>query len=401
MLKYYEPKADGKSVYEVMADAYRDWKLKREQGKGTFFGKLMQKIKDFIHAVKRMFAKTDEVENIMRDIESGEVWNRDSDGNPILGAALLREDVVKWKETIKDFLSGVPLRGPVYIMQTPIALELAGAKHLPIRIDLSIVSKILLVKHRNDGSMNQDVLEKIPAALVDPMLIYKSDDVNGKQVLVSVLELEDANGDNVIVPLILNEFDNRYVINKIQTAYGKEALKKPNSKWLADRLKGGKLQYLNREKTTAWSQSFGLQLPLEVTNNSGLSVSSIPTEQDLVKRRLNYPERYSASSTDINYSVLSSDNSQWKLQKSYGELVGAMQKALPTAKAYRVDDINDEMVRFLHIKKTDVCFKLPNGNYIFFSPEEKSALLTGSDAENAKKCGTLTEKFGRKVISSF
>ncbi|MEG1915035.1 MAG: hypothetical protein RR089_08270, partial [Acidaminococcaceae bacterium] len=60
----------------------------------------------------------------------------------------------------------------------------------------------------------------------------------------------------------------------------------------------------NREKTTAWSQSFGLQLPLEVTNNSGLSVSSIPTEQDLVKRRLNYPERYSASTTDINYSVL-------------------------------------------------------------------------------------------------
>ena len=79
MLKYYGPKANGKSVYEVMADAYRDWKLKREQGKGTLFGKLMQKVKDFIYAAQRMFANTDEIENIMRDIENGEVWNRDGE----------------------------------------------------------------------------------------------------------------------------------------------------------------------------------------------------------------------------------------------------------------------------------------------------------------------------------
>lgn len=314
---------------EAQCDAYRDWQKMNKQGKGTAFGKLWRMVQNFADQVKALFGSVEAAQRIIdrkakqvfENVASGEVWNRDSAGNPKLGSEVLREDALKWQKTIKDYVNGIPLKGPVYVMQTPIALELAGAKHLPIKIDLSILSKVLLDKHKSDGSMNEAVLAKVPVALTDPMLIYQADDVNGKKVLVSVLELEDVNGDNVIVPLILSEYDNRYVINKIQTAYGKEALKKPNSKWLADRLNGDKLRYLNREKTTAWSQSAGLQLPLEVTHNSGLSISSIPTEQDLVKQRLNYPERYSAvaKTDDISYSVrIATEN----LEKNLRWLVG-------------------------------------------------------------------------------
>lgn len=314
---------------EAQCDAYRDWQKMNKQGKGTAFGKLWRMVQNFADQVKALFGSVEaaqriidrKAEQVFENVASGEVWNRDSAGNPKLGSEVLREDALKWQKTIKDYVNGIPLKGPVYVMQTPIALELAGAKHLPIKIDLSILSKVLLDKHKSDGSMNEAVLAKVPVALTDPMLIYQADDVNGKKVLVSVLELEDVNGDNVIVPLILSEYDNRYVINKIQTAYGKEALKKPNSKWLADRLNGDKLRYLNREKTTAWSQSAGLQLPLEVTHNSGLSISSIPTEQDLVKQRLNYPERYSAvaKTDDISYSIRTATES---LEKNLRGLVG-------------------------------------------------------------------------------
>lgn len=78
MLKYYQKRADqrNKDVNEHMADAYRAWKRMREMKKGTIFGKLYQKISDFVHSIGAVFTGIDNVHNIFRKIENGEVFGR-------------------------------------------------------------------------------------------------------------------------------------------------------------------------------------------------------------------------------------------------------------------------------------------------------------------------------------
>lgn len=78
LLKYYTSRAEkqGRDVHEVMADAYADWTVARQQGRGTVFGKLWQKLKDFAERLWTMFVDMDNVHDIMRRIETNEVWTR-------------------------------------------------------------------------------------------------------------------------------------------------------------------------------------------------------------------------------------------------------------------------------------------------------------------------------------
>ena len=71
-----EAKAQGRDVYEVMADQYRDWMLARQQGRGTRFGKLWQKVKDMAAALLRVLRGADHASDVFRKVESGEVWER-------------------------------------------------------------------------------------------------------------------------------------------------------------------------------------------------------------------------------------------------------------------------------------------------------------------------------------
>lgn len=76
--KYYGPKAkeQGKSLDEVLADAYKEWQQARKQKRGTLFGKLWQKLKDFARKAQAILTGTENVHNIFRQIETGDVWTR-------------------------------------------------------------------------------------------------------------------------------------------------------------------------------------------------------------------------------------------------------------------------------------------------------------------------------------
>lgn len=78
MLKKYTPeaKAQGKNVVELMADGLKEWRLARAKGKGTLLGKLYQKIQDFINAAKAVLTRTENVHNVFRKIETGDIWSR-------------------------------------------------------------------------------------------------------------------------------------------------------------------------------------------------------------------------------------------------------------------------------------------------------------------------------------
>ena len=69
-------KESGRSVDEEIADAYKEWAIKRQSGQGSMFGKLFQKAKDFLNKLYTMFVEANNKGNIFRKLESGEAWKQ-------------------------------------------------------------------------------------------------------------------------------------------------------------------------------------------------------------------------------------------------------------------------------------------------------------------------------------
>ncbi len=69
-------KESGRSVDEEIADAYKEWAIKRQNGQGSMFGKLFQKAKDFLNKLYTMFVEANNKGNIFRKLESGEAWKQ-------------------------------------------------------------------------------------------------------------------------------------------------------------------------------------------------------------------------------------------------------------------------------------------------------------------------------------
>lgn len=78
LYKAFAKKAEesGRSVDEEIADAYKEWAIKRQSGQGSMFGKLFQKAKDFLNKLYTMFVEADNKGNIFRKLESGEAWKQ-------------------------------------------------------------------------------------------------------------------------------------------------------------------------------------------------------------------------------------------------------------------------------------------------------------------------------------
>ena len=81
LYKYYAKKAkeSGRVIDEEIADGYKEWALKRQRGQGSMFGKLFQKVTDFLNKLYTMFAEANNKGNIFRKLESGEAWKQQGD----------------------------------------------------------------------------------------------------------------------------------------------------------------------------------------------------------------------------------------------------------------------------------------------------------------------------------
>lgn len=76
MAKHFnkEAQATGKTVSEAISDGYVEWKRARAQRRGTLFGKLFNKMQDMLNTLKSLFTGVENAHNVMRRVESGEVW---------------------------------------------------------------------------------------------------------------------------------------------------------------------------------------------------------------------------------------------------------------------------------------------------------------------------------------
>lgn len=84
---------------EAICEAMREWKIRRNEGKGTSMGKIMQKISDIAYKLLGLFKETDH--NIFRKLESGELWEREVDNKAAAHVSYL----INPANNIKDYLS--------------------------------------------------------------------------------------------------------------------------------------------------------------------------------------------------------------------------------------------------------------------------------------------------------
>ena len=77
---------------EQRADKYAEWVEARKHGRGTAWGKLFQKIKDFAMKMKKIFTGAETVNDVFRQIESGEVWERGARDNNERRYAIRQDD---------------------------------------------------------------------------------------------------------------------------------------------------------------------------------------------------------------------------------------------------------------------------------------------------------------------
>lgn len=192
----------------------------------------------------------------------------------------LLEDENNFSSIVDEYVSGEISDTKTYnVMTTPLALELAGGKILPVTIDGS------KIKHIFDGhsdGMTPELLKQIPRAMADPMMIL--DSYAGRKIVV--LDLKDNQGSTIIVPLELDVERSWYKVNAIASAYGKGGESGTDYNWFIEHnLKKGRVAYVNKEKTAKWLPSPSSDSASRITDLDSLLNNSIPDENALRKRR--------------------------------------------------------------------------------------------------------------------
>ena len=168
---------------------------------------------------------------------------------------------------------------PYKVMTTPLAINLAGGKILPVTIDGGRINHIF---EKHFDGMTPDLLKQLPRAFADPIMVL--DSYSGRKVVV--LDLKDAQGSTIIVPLDLDVSRDRYKVNAINSAYGKGGANGTNYNWFIEHnIKKSRVAYVNKEKTAKWLQSDSSDSAIKGTDLDGFLNNSIPDENALRKRR--------------------------------------------------------------------------------------------------------------------
>lgn len=207
---------------------------------------------------------------------------------------------------IIDNLNTLKSNKAIRVMETPIIMQLIGAKALPIVMHPSKIKKIM-VKH---PSMTASMLKQIPRKLTDPIAVFESKSVPGR--IVVVLDLVDKQTNaNVIVPIELNISVDRYNANVILSAYRKADKQQvgPQISWFTDYFENklsNKALYLNNKKITNWYKGNRLQLPYRSYRISDFFSYKIPNETDLVKYKSSLNNKYYQNMTGKNVRGLTS-----------------------------------------------------------------------------------------------
>jgi len=209
--------------------------------------------------------------------------------------------------------------------KTPEVLKQLGAQNLPIVMGQSVMVKITGGSH----AIALDVIKDIPNAMADPVMVFKSDTV--KNAFVILTEHNDKSGDAVVVALHLNKEEKHIRVNRVASIYGKEKVEN----FIQNQTATGNLKYIDKNKSQAWSQSRGLQLPKLADTNPDNNI--ILYKENVVNRYIIKKSRKYAQDSENDKKRR---EGQGKLQFSIGGTATLEKPDSETANTAEQNDTN-------------------------------------------------------------
>ncbi|WP_282265634.1 PLxRFG domain-containing protein [Stenotrophomonas sp. PS02298] len=174
----------------------------------------------------------------------------------------------EFDKTVNSLRTVVP---PIPVGRTPQVLRTLGAPDLPITVTRDVVRKASNgVKH----DVSREVLRQLPELLADPQAVFDSKAEAGG--LAVLLNAKDASGRPVMVALHLQQQQNRMVINRVASAYGRPEVQ--YQAWTRE----GLLRYVADAKNPDLVRLVGLQLPVSGSPDQGSSGRKVLARADLV-----------------------------------------------------------------------------------------------------------------------
>ena len=241
--------------------------------------------------------------------------------------ASLERDIHDFGAAVDNIVAAGKLpSNPVKMLgQTPLVMQLLGRDTVTGKA--AAQGGIYAAPHVFDGThpnMTPEMWKQIPAAMADPIAVFDSDSPAGRARgdLVFMLELTDANGATVVVPVALDVAKGRKQahVNIVKSAYSKESGGVPANHWFMRQFKKN-ARYVNGQKMEPWLRAAGAASPLgslkdvAATNTSG---NRIYTDADLVNLREAQPALYQppAGARDLRQRfaampLIEADSTQW------------------------------------------------------------------------------------------
>ncbi|MFR6036865.1 MAG: hypothetical protein ACLUH8_10450 [Desulfovibrio piger] len=241
--------------------------------------------------------------------------------------ASLERDVHDFGVAVDNIVAAGKLPSdPVKMLgQTPLVMQLLGRDTVTGKA--AAQGGIHAAPHVFDGThpnMTTEMWKQIPAAMADPIAVFDSDSPAGraKGDLVFMLELTDANGATVVVPVALDVARGRKQahVNIVKSAYSKESGGVPSNHWFMRQLKKN-ARYVNGQKMEPWLRAAGAASPLGSLKDvaaTNTSDNRIYTDADLVNLRQGNAALYqpSAEARDLKQRfaampLIEADSTQW------------------------------------------------------------------------------------------
>lgn len=306
----------GRKAFEKFADPdYYDLDLNTEDGRriavleyiahAAETGKKIGMVKRFIAAIKQALRKVFPgsklfewsdidvlalIENARDSMGSGVSKN----SSPDTLASIKESEAGKYRSELSKLMSSKKtLVQPVSIGHTPEVLKALGAPDLDLVILRDTIRKAVNgVKH----SVSMNVIEQLPELLNDPIAVFEAGSPEGS--LIVLVDAKDADGNQIIVPVHINQKSGRLIVNRIASVYGKQNLEGLGKK--------NKLRYKNEEKDPESVRLIRLWMHASGSPAQGLK-SNILTPSDIVNlgegdtlARLQEPSKTSDKFTDLN-----------------------------------------------------------------------------------------------------
>lgn len=240
------------------------------------------------------------LELAMAKIMKGQEQSHEALGQYMSTEDQLKIDAQYFMDQVNNALDGNLKSKYIRVMRTPLVMKLVGAKILPIHIS---ANKLAMVFKNHAESIDRDLLEQIPGALADPMMVFKTYNGKDKRIRkVFVLDLKDKNGATIVVPIELDDTDKGYEFNKIISLYSKNYKEtgKPRYDYFKVNIALETVEYINKKKTATWYSSEEVHSSIPEETMSSLLNSNLPNENDLVKLKEKYPTYYQMAGERAN-----------------------------------------------------------------------------------------------------